>query len=107
MNWLQKYREDYSATIKIGIPIVLGQLGIVIVGLVDNIMVGHFSTSDLAAASFVNSVFNIPILFGMGFSYGLTPLVGQFFGRGDKLVGKLYDRVIPFCGDGNYVLERG
>ena len=47
-------------------------------------MVGHFSTSDLAAASFVNSVFNIPILFGMGFSYGLTPLVGQFFGRGDK-----------------------
>lgn len=83
-NWLQKYREDYSATIKIGVPIVLGQLGIVVVGLVDNIMVGHFSTSDLAAASFVNSVFNIPILFGMGFSYGLTPLVGQFFGRGDK-----------------------
>ena len=84
MNWLQKYREDYSATIKIGVLIVLGQLGIVVVGLVDNIMVGHFSTSDLAAASFVNSVFNIPILFGMGFSYGLTPLVGQFFGRGDK-----------------------
>ena len=84
MNWLQKYREDYSATIKIGVPLVLGQLGIVVVGLVDNIMVGHFSTSDLAAASFVNSVFNIPILFGMGFSYGLTPLVGQFFGRGDK-----------------------
>ena len=84
MNWLQKYGEDYSATIKIGVPIVLGQLGIVVVGLVDNIMVGHFSTSDLAAASFVNSVFNIPILFGMGFSYGLTPLVGQFFGRGDK-----------------------
>lgn len=84
MKWLQKYREDYSATIKIGVPIVLGQLGIVVVGLVDNIMVGHFSTSDLAAASFVNSVFNIPILFGMGFSYGLTPLVGQFFGRGDK-----------------------
>ena len=84
MNWLQKYREDYSATIKIGVPIVLGQLGIVVVGLVDNIRVGHFSTSDLAAASFVNSVFNIPILFGMGFSYGLTPLVGQFFGRGDK-----------------------
>ena len=84
MNWLQQYREDYSVTIKIGVPIVLGQLGIVVVGLVDNIMVGHFSTSDLAAASFVNSVFNIPILFGMGFSYGLTPLVGQFFGRGDK-----------------------
>ena len=84
MGWLRKYRQDYSATIKIGVPIVLGQLGIVVVGLIDNIMVGHYCTADLAAASFVNSVFNIPILFGMGFSYGLTPLVGQFFGRGDK-----------------------
>lgn len=63
---------------------MLGQLGIVVVGMVDNIMVGHFSMADLAASSFVNSVFNIPILFGLGFSYGLTPLVGQFFGRGDK-----------------------
>ena len=72
-NWLQKYGRHYSETVKIGVPIVLGQLGVVVVGLVDNIMVGHFSTADLAASSFVNSVFNIPILFGLGFSYGLTP----------------------------------
>ncbi len=83
-NWLRKYGRHYSETVKIGVPIVLGQLGVVVVGLVDNIMVGHFSTADLAASSFVNSVFNIPILFGLGFSYGLTPLIGQFFGRGNK-----------------------
>lgn len=53
-------------------------------------MVGHYATSDLAAASFVNSAFNIPILFGLGFSYGLTPLVGQFFGKKDKFkIGQL------------------
>ncbi len=83
-NWLSKYKRHYADTVRIGVPIVLGQLGVVVVGLVDNIMVGHFNTSDLAASSFVNSVFNIPILFGLGFSYGLTPLIGQFFGRGDK-----------------------
>lgn len=83
-HWLQKYKQHYTETVRIGVPIVLGQLGVVVVGLVDNIMVGHFNTADLAASSFVNSVFNIPILFGLGFSYGLTPLVGQFFGRGDK-----------------------
>ncbi len=82
--YFQKYKQHYKETIRLGVPIVLGQLGIVIVGLADNIMVGHYGTEDLAAASFVNSVFNIPILFGLGFSYGLTPLVGQFFGRGDK-----------------------
>ena len=82
--YFQQYRKHYVDTIRLGIPIVLGQLGIVLVGLADNIMVGRYGTADLAAASFVNSVFNIPILFGLGFSYGLTPLVGQYYGRGDK-----------------------
>ena len=68
--YFQQYRKHYVDTIRLGIPIVLGQLGIVLVGLADNIMVGRYGTADLAAASFVNSVFNIPILFGLGFSYG-------------------------------------
>ena len=90
MRYFYKYIEHYKALIHLGLPIVIGQLGIVIVGIADNMMVGHFDTLDLAAASFVNSVFNIPILFGLGFSYGLTPLVGQFFGRRDKFhVGQL------------------
>lgn len=90
MKYFSQYKEHYTSIIKLGIPIVIGQLGIVVVGLADNIMVGHYATLDLAAASFVNSVFNIPILFGLGFSYGLTPLVGQFFGRSDKFkIGQL------------------
>ena len=84
ITYFRKYSSHYKETIRLGVPIVLGQLGIVMVGFADNIMVGQYATADLAASSFVNSVFNIPILFGLGFSYGLTPLVGQFFGRGDK-----------------------
>lgn len=84
MKYFSQYKEYYASILKIGIPIVIGQLGIVAVGLADNIMVGQYAVPDLAAASFVNSVFNIPILFGMGFSYGLTPLVGQFFGRNER-----------------------
>lgn len=76
-----KYRPYYKSIFQIGLPIVIGQLGMVFVGIVDNIMVGHFSTEDLAAASFVNSVFNISIFVGLGFSYGLTPLVGKESGR--------------------------
>ena len=90
MEYFSRFGEHYKAIIRLGLPIVAGQLGIVIVGLADNIMVGRYDTADLAAASFVNSVFNIPILFGLGFSYGLTPLVGQFFGRLDRFrIGQL------------------
>lgn len=58
---------------------MLGQLGIIIVGFADNIMVGHHSTLELAAASFVNNFFTLAFIFGMGFSYGLTPIVGGLF----------------------------
>ena len=90
MKFWIRYKEHYKALIQLGVPIVIGQIGIVVVGLADNMMVGQFNTLHLAAASFVNSAFNIPILFGLGFSYGLTPLVGQFFGRQDKFhIGQL------------------
>lgn len=90
MKYFARYKEHYKALIRLGLPIVIGQIGIVVVGLADNIMVGRFNTLHLAAASFVNSAFNLPILFGLGFSYGLTPLVGQFFGRKDNFhVGQL------------------
>lgn len=90
MYYFSQFKAHYRGLIQLGVPIVIGQLGIVIVGLADNIMVGHYNTLDLAAASFVNSVFNIPILFGLGFSYGLTPLVGQLFGKKDKFkIGQL------------------
>ena len=47
-------------------------------------MVGRCGTAELAAASFVNNIFNLVIVFATGFSYGLTPVVGNHFGRGDS-----------------------
>lgn len=66
---------------RLGIPIMLGQLGIIVVGFADNIMVGHHSTDELAAASFVNNFFNLVFIAGMGFSYGLTPIIGGHYAR--------------------------
>ena len=51
--------NHYKETIRLGVPIMLGQLGIIIVGFADNIMVGHHSTQELAAASFVNNFFKL------------------------------------------------
>ena len=70
MMQLSVYKEHYKETIRLGVPIMLGQLGIIVVGFADNIMVGHHSTAELAAASFVNNFFNLVFIAGMGFSYG-------------------------------------
>ena len=64
MMQLSVYKEHYKETIRLGVPIMLGQLGIIVVGFADNIMVGHHSTAELAAASFVNNFFNLVFIAG-------------------------------------------
>ena len=76
--------QHYKALFKLGIPIVIGQLGMIVLGFADTLMIGHHSTEDLAAASFVNNMFNLAIIFATGFSYGLTPIVGSLFGSNQK-----------------------
>ncbi len=77
---LQTYGAHYRALFTLGMPIVVGQLGVIILGFADTLMIGHHSTIELGAASFVNNMFNLCIIFSTGFSYGLTPVVGSFFG---------------------------
>ena len=79
-----KISSHYSILLKLGIPIVIGQIGVIILGFADTLMIGHHSTQELAAASFVNNMFALAIIFSTGFSYGLTPVVGSLFGKGEK-----------------------
>lgn len=74
MRWIN---STYQRIFALALPLVFTQAGQVLVHLVDNIMVGHVGTTELAAASFANSLFFIVMVFGMGVSFGLTPKVGQ------------------------------
>lgn len=76
--------QPYKDLLKLGMPLVIGQLGMIIIGFADTLMIGHHSTLELAAASFVNSMVNLAIIFSTGFAYGLTPIVGSLFGQGKK-----------------------
>lgn len=78
MNWIAGYKQHYKALIFLGLPIVIGQVGVIILGFADTLMIGHHSTEELGAASFVNNVFTLCIIFSTGFSYGLTPIVAVF-----------------------------
>jgi MATE family multidrug resistance protein len=64
---------------------MLGQLGHVMVGLADSIMVGQVGTVPLAASSFAHALFYFPLTFGIGISYGITPHVAEHHGEKDDL----------------------
>lgn len=84
MNQPISYKRHYKELIYLGGPIMVGQLGTIILGFADTMMIGHHSAAELSAAGFVNTLFNLAIIFGLGFSYGLTPIVGALYGRGEE-----------------------
>ncbi|MHC1778792.1 MAG: MATE family efflux transporter [Bacteroidales bacterium] len=82
MNF-NEYIPFYKRNLKVAVPVMLTQAGQVSVHLADNIMVGRLGTTELASVSFANSIFILGMVFGIGFTQGLTPHVGQSFGKGD------------------------
>ncbi len=87
---------------RIGVPIMMGQMSFIVMGLADTLMVGHYGTNELAAAGFVNNIVALLIVGGMGFSYGLTPVVGALLGEGREhdIAGKLRNGLFACSGIG-------
>lgn len=78
---ITRYTTEYKALTKLGLPITISQIGMLLHGLSDTVMLGQHSAMDLAAAGFVNSVFIIAILLGIGFSTGAVARMGYLYGR--------------------------
>lgn len=76
-----KYTTCYRDLSYLGIPIIIGQIGTIVMSFTDTLMIGHHSTPELAAASFVNNMFTLVIILALGFSYSITPTVGSHYGR--------------------------
>lgn len=90
---MPRINSYYTSIIRLGFPIMIGQLGMIVLGFADTMMVGHYSTDALASASFVNNVIALPILIMIGFSNGLTPIIASLYARGehDKMSANLYN----------------
>ena len=70
-------------TLKLAYPVVIGQLGHMMLGVVDSLMVGQLGAVPLAAASLVNGLILLIIVLGIGMSVALTPLVAIAKGSGN------------------------
>lgn len=81
---VKSYIPFYKRNLKVAIPVMLSQAGQVLVQQVDNMMVGKVGTIELAAAAFANSIFILGMVFAMGFTFGITPLVGHVWAQKNK-----------------------
>jgi MATE family multidrug resistance protein len=122
-----KKHSYYKDILRLAYPISLGQLGNVLANMADSLMLGNYNADHLAASAFSFNIFITVLLFLMGFSIGITPLVAQSEGKGDTtqlakifkngfitnvlfggiallILGMLYF-LMPFMGQEEHVLE--
>ncbi|MBI5710682.1 MAG: MATE family efflux transporter [Candidatus Eisenbacteria bacterium] len=76
-------REDFGRLAGLAVPIVTVQLGMMLMGVVDTIMVGHVNATALAAAALGNLYVFALLVFGMGTLMALDPIVAQAVGARD------------------------
>ena len=67
---------------------MISQLGHITVGVFDSLMIGKVSVSQLAAVSLATSIFSFILLFCIGLSYGITPLISSS-DKGKKYVSSI------------------
>ncbi|WP_051633131.1 MATE family efflux transporter [Thermonema rossianum] len=68
---------DFIATVRLSIPIIVGQLGIVLMGVVDTAMIGRVGKEALAAAGVSNAVFFLIAILGIGLLNILSPMIAE------------------------------
>ncbi|MFY8037709.1 MAG: MATE family efflux transporter [Cyclobacteriaceae bacterium] len=78
---IEKYKPHLREGFQLAYPVMLSQLGHVTMGVADNIMVGNLGAAHLAGAGLANVAFNFLLLFGIGVSYAITPLVATADGE--------------------------
>ena len=82
--WFRLLRTEMKATIRLSIPIVIGQLGIILMGVIDTLMLGRVSTTAIAASGASNNVFFLVTILGIGALAVVSPLVASADERKDK-----------------------
>jgi MATE family, multidrug efflux pump len=79
-SYSDKYKREILATFTLAIPVIVGQLGQVMMGIVDSLMVGRLGAVPLAASSLSNGIFFLILVVGIGVSQAITPLVAESVG---------------------------
>ncbi len=76
------YSRHFRETIKLSVPVIVGQLGFVLMGVIDNMMIGDLGYEYLSASSLANGIFFVVTIIGMGISMILSPLTAEAEGAG-------------------------
>lgn len=84
MSRNDRLRQELVAAVRLAAPVALVQLGVMLMGVVDTMMLGRVSARALAAGALGNIITFPLLIFGAGLISALDPLVAQAHGADDR-----------------------
>jgi multidrug resistance protein, MATE family len=91
--------EEIKRTLNLAYPVIVGQLGFVMMWVVDSLMVGEIGATPLAASTVSNSVIMLVYIIGIGVTFSITPLVAIAVGGNQKEeCGIIFRQSLLVCG---------
>ncbi len=76
--------HESRISLKLAVPLMIGQLSQMLMGVADTLMIGHLGVTELAALTFANSLFYIPFVFGIGVLTSVSVCTSTARGAGDE-----------------------
>jgi MATE family multidrug resistance protein len=75
-----RFKREATILLRIGFPVMIGNLLQVSMSFVDTVMAGNLSPEDLAAVAIGSSILMPIYILGIGILMGISPIVAQHFG---------------------------
>jgi MATE family multidrug resistance protein len=77
-------RKHLAETMQLAVPVILGQVGHMLIGSADTVMIGGLGSRYLAASSIANALFFLIAVIGIGVTVVIAPLTAQAIGARDS-----------------------
>ncbi len=79
--------KEVRATLALALPIIVGQVSQMLMGVTDSIMIGRVGAVPLAASAFAGGLFSVFYVVGIGLLMPVAVLVSREHGAGDHRAG--------------------
>lgn len=79
---MQRYLREIRPTLALALPIIVGQVSQMLMGVTDSVMIGRAGTLPLAASSFGGNVFGVFYVLGIGLMLPVAILASRARGAG-------------------------
>jgi MATE family multidrug resistance protein len=89
---MQRILREIRPTLALAVPIIIGQVSQMLMGITDSVMIGHTGTVPLAASSFGGNIFAVFYVIGIGFMLPVAVFVSHAQGAGRPEEGGEYLR---------------